>query len=88
MFSLPEAWVWDFWPVGDGQKYQPSLALTPTETLGNPNLFVLSRGQPDIFQRDRQVPPERTTRDTRTAELDQLGVQRRRARELCHSLPH
>ena len=21
MFSLPEAWVWDFWFVDDGQKY-------------------------------------------------------------------
>ena len=27
VFGLPEAWVWDFWLVDDGQKYHPLLPL-------------------------------------------------------------
>jgi sucrose-6-phosphate hydrolase SacC (GH32 family) len=36
VFSLPEAWVWDFWLVDDGQKYH-LFFLYASRALGNPN---------------------------------------------------
>ena len=36
MFSLPEAWVWDFWLVDDGQKYH-LFFLYASRALGNPD---------------------------------------------------
>ena len=36
MFSLPEAWVWDFWLVDDGQKYH-LFFLYASRALGDPD---------------------------------------------------
>jgi beta-fructofuranosidase len=37
VFKLPEAWVWDFWLVDDGQKYH-LFFLQASRALGNPDL--------------------------------------------------